>query len=665
MKAAKRDMKLRSKLFEFTCPEKIPVKYAVGDKEYAGIPNEFSPVVTRRFADADITEYTIKAVTPEKLELRVEYKIYNDFAAVEWVFYITNLSESESPVIKNFKVLDGTLQGESPRLLHGNGDNCNESGYSWSCDYLTETPIIKFPDQSDGNSCFGAFPYMRLIFENYSVKMAIGWTGSWESVIYAENDGAHITVGQKSFESYLLPGECVRTPSLTLLAADGEYGVCEDRIRNQWRSWYFAHLLPRDNGQPLPSKLVLHTWNIDGKNEFCGCTEKNQKEAIDTYIKKGMKPDIWWIDAGWYPCNDQWGTGTGNFFCNKENFPNGLGAVGEYCRKQDIQFLLWFEPERIYKGTWVYENKPEFLLKYNKENDWFNHNALFNLGSREACDWLIDTVDALIKEYHIDIYRQDFNFQPMVIWKDNETEGRVGILENLHIQGYYRFWDTLLERNPGLLIDSCSSGGKRNDIETMRRAVPFHYTDVGYGKHPIKQAQYRQMFEWIPYFRSHTMAWDNEDGSYGNVNRPVDKFSYLTVMTAPAITCMIEYYQDGRDFELGNRFNEIWRSTAEIALHSDYYPLTECRKSDEDWYAAQFENTDREEGIIHFIRNILCEEETITVRLHVDIKNLDRTYVLTDKFTGEEKTFVGRELMTGFTYSAPKRSGTVFYYKII
>lgn len=47
----------------------------------------------------------------------------------------------------------------------------------------------------------------------------------------------------------------------------------------------------------------------------------------------------------------------------------------------------------------------------------------------------------------------------------------------------------------------------------MRSSVPLHYTDVGYGHHPIKQKQHRYMFEWIPYFRAHTMNWDNDDGT--------------------------------------------------------------------------------------------------------------------------------------------------------
>ena len=49
--------------------------------------------------------------------------------------------------------------------------------------------------------------------------------------------------------------------------------------------------------------------------------------------------------------------------------------------------------------------------------------------------------------------------------------------ENLHVQGYLAYWDALRRRHPGMLIDSCASGGRRNDIETLRRAVPLLRSD--------------------------------------------------------------------------------------------------------------------------------------------------------------------------------------------
>ncbi len=43
--------------------------------------------------------------------------------------------------------------------------------------------------------------------------------------------------------------------------------------------------------------------------------------------------------------------------------------------------------------------------------------------------------------------------------------------------GLYSLWDRLQQRFPQLMIDNCASGGRRIDIETTSRAIPFFRSD--------------------------------------------------------------------------------------------------------------------------------------------------------------------------------------------
>jgi hypothetical protein len=199
----------------------------------------------------------------------------------------------------------------------------------------------------------------------------------------------------------------------------------------------------------------------------------------------------------------------------------------------------------------------------------------------------------------------------------------------------------------------------------MRRSVPLHFSDMGYGKHPVKQGQFRQMLEWIPYFRTAALCWDQPDGEYnGSKPRELTPFNFLTIMTAPAFSPVFKHDSPEEDFQMVLKYEKIWRETAEISMQADYYPLTETRRSDEDWYASQFDDNERNRGCVHFIRNIKCEAESITVSLHVDEQNLNKRYVFTDKFTDERFEKFGYELKNGFTYACPKRSGTLMIYRI-
>ena len=118
--------------------------------------------------------------------------------------------------------------------------------------------------------------------------------------------------------------------------------------------------------------------------------------------------------------------------------------------------LLWFEPERVRPNTWLSNEHPDWLIGEPE-----NPNKLLDLGNPEALDWLINHVDKLIKEYKVNIYRQDFNFAPLPIWIRNEAEDRIGAIENLHVQGYLKFWDELILRNPGLWMNSCCKRRKK------------------------------------------------------------------------------------------------------------------------------------------------------------------------------------------------------------
>jgi alpha-galactosidase len=285
---------------------------------------------------------------------------------------------------------------------------------------------------------------------------------------------------------------------------------------------------------------------------------------------------------------------------------------------------------------------------------------LLNLGDPEALEWITDRVDSIIKDSGVSIYRQDFNFDPLPIWKQNESDDRIGMIENLHAQGYLKYWDSLLSRNPGLLIDSCASGGRRNDLETMRRAITLHYTDVGYGNHPIKQKQHREMFEWIPYFRAHNMSWDNPDGTYGTKNKSANEFDFHCAL-APSLTSMYTYDDSEENFEIGRKMDAIWREAAEIELSGDYYPITECRCDAHDWYAMQFDDHDNSRGFVQAIRNTLVEDECFLLML--PCIHADKTYTFTDRESGKSFALSSEELSAGITVSLPKRTGVIYFYE--
>ena len=650
----KEDMALLPKLLFYTDPSSVPLSFRYGGQLVRGIPSAFHPTVERRQLDANLLQVIIRGQDEKGLQIQAEYLQYHDYPVTEWLVYFTNQGKEPTSVLSDICIADVVIEGQNPTLVYGNGDTGDEEGYEWFWEKV-DHPIDLHP--TDGTSCRGAFPYMRLLLEGWGVNIAIGWPTPWKAVFTPAKDGINLKAGQHRTHMSLLPGETMRTPRITLMGFTGG----EDRARNLWRRWYFAHILPRENGAPIPPKYCLHNWMAEGMPEFTGANEQNQCGALEDYIQNGLRPDIWWIDAGWYPCDGEW-TQLGTWRPDEKRFPNGLAPVGEICQKEGTQFLLWFEPERVRPGSQLYNEHPEWLLQRTMEDGTYYPHILLNLGNKECCDWVIQTVNRIIREGHVSVYRQDFNFDPLPCWIQNEAPDRIGALENLHVQGYLRFWDAILAENPGLWIDSCASGGRRNDLETMRRAVPLHYTDVGYGNHPVKQKQHRQMFEWIPYFRAHNMSWDNpQDGSYTPpTGREVDRFAYHCAM-APAITDMTPYHAPPEAFALAREMKAIWHRAAELMLTGDYYPLTLCRRDPRDFYAMQFHNSDSGQGFFQVLANSQCTPGLFAARLK-GLKEGAR-YRIEDLESHTVKHLTGAQMMTEIPVELPRRTGVIWFYE--
>ena len=87
--------------------------------------------------------------------------------------------------------------------------------------------------------------------------------------------------------------------------------------------------------------------------------------------------------------------------------------------------MVWFEPERVIRGTqWAVEH-PDWMLDIPEHNN--DTYLLFDLGNPEACHWMSKYIGDMLEENSIDYYRQDFNMQPDIYWAANDEPGRTGM----------------------------------------------------------------------------------------------------------------------------------------------------------------------------------------------------------------------------------------------
>jgi alpha-galactosidase len=353
---------------------------------------------------------------------------------------------------------------------------------------------------------------------------------------------------------------------------------------------------------------------------MCNATTKDQLQFIDRYIEEKMKPNYWWMDAGWYPCDQMGWWKTGTWEVDTRRFPKGLREVSDHAHKKDVKIIIWHEPERVIGGTWLTENHPEWIIG-GKDG------GLLNLGNPDAWKWAAEHFNKLIDESGLDLYRQDFNFDPLDSWRRSDAPDRQGITEIKHVVGYLAFWDELLKRHPNLLIDSCASGGRRNDIETLRRSVPLYRSD--YILEPLgNQGHTYGISLWLPY--------------YGNAGKTIDPYLLRSFM-APCFITIYDMRDKTLNYDLARRMLGEWRQFIPNYL-GDYYPLTPYSVADTTWIAWQFDRPEAGEGVIQAFRRPNSIYESIRVRPRGLVS--DAVYTLTNSDTGGKMQLTGEELMS-------------------
>jgi alpha-galactosidase len=627
-----------------------PFSFVYDGKESATLLSKWKLEGTSRNLDANRTERTLVYTDPQTgLVLRCVALEYHDFPMVEWTLWFKNAGSENTPILENIQALDTQIErGESGEfLLHHNRGSVAAKGDYEPFETVLSPSISKRISAAGGRPTNSDMSYFNVEWPDGGRIVVVGWPGQWAAEFARDaGKGLRIRAGQELTHFRLRPGEEVRSPLMVLQFYRGDW----IRAQNIWRRWMIAHNLPRPSGKLPPFQLAASSSRQYG--EMIHANEENQKMFIDRYVEEGIKLDYWWMDAGWYVNKTGW-PNTGTWEVDMARFPRGLRAVSDYAHSKGVKTIVWFEPERVTAGSWLADNHPEWILGGK-------NGGLLNLGNKEAWDWLVNHVDNLLTEQGIDLYRQDFNIDPLNFWRGNDAEDRQGITEIYHVMGYLAYWDELLRRRPNLLIDSCASGGRRNDLETMRRAVPLWRSDYAFEPIGTQCHTYGISF-WLPFSGAGTVALSTAP-YYGSGKTAVDAYAFRSNV-CPSTGCGIDMREREIDYAALRRLIEQWREHIAPNYYGDYYPLTPYSQETNAWMAWQFDRPEDGRGVVQVFRR--QDSPTETMRLPLRGLRPEASYIVTDLDGNKPERTTGKQLMNeGLTVTLPlKPAAAVFTYK--
>ncbi|HEX2974275.1 MAG TPA: NPCBM/NEW2 domain-containing protein, partial [Tepidisphaeraceae bacterium] len=479
------------------------------------------------------------------LQVRCVLVEYSDFPAVEWTLYFKNTGTQDTPILEDIRSLDAGFalnQREEFLLHHFVGSPCTDHDYE-----PLQTPFgvntHKRIATNGGRPTNSDMPCFNLETGHGGVIATIGWPGQWAADFVRETGRSlRIAAGQELVRLTLHPGEEIRSPLNVVMFYQQDWY----RGQNLWRRWMVAHNTPRPGGKlPAPHLAACSSHQY---GEMIQANEESQKMFIDGYLQKGLKLDYWWMDAGWYINKHGW-PHTGTWEVDPKRFPNGLRAISDYAHGKGVKTIVWFEPERVASDTWLTNTHPEWIHGGGQ-------GGLLRLSEPAVREWATNHIDQLITSQGVDLYRQDFNIDPLSFWQANDAPDRQGMTEIRHVEGYLAYWDELRRRHPNMLIDSCASGGRRNDLETLRRAVPLLRSD--FLLEPMSQQNHTYGIAfWIPF--------------YGTGLNQFDAYSFRSLLCAYINACYDMRRKD-QDYGPVVRMYRQWRQHIAPNYCGDYWP---------------------------------------------------------------------------------------------
>jgi alpha-galactosidase len=611
-------------------PGQAPFSFTYDGKPSAEWLKTWTLSRSSRSLDDTRKEHTLSWTdTKTGLQTRCVAIEYLDFPTVEWTLYFKNTGTRDTPILENIQALEINMErgdlGEF-NLHHSVGSPADGTDYAPRETRLAPNTTKRIA-AAGGRPSNSDMPYFNIESTTDDGLIAVvGWPGQWAADFV--RDGAkklHIRAGQELTRLKLMPGEEIRTPLAVLQFWKKDWV----RAQNIWRRWMMAHSMPKPGGQ-LPQPMVFGC-SSRAYEEMIKADTDTQKMFIDRYAEEGIKLDYWWMDAGWYVQRNGWPQ-VGTWEVDQKRFPGGLRPISDHAHAKGVKILVWFEPERVAEGTWLSENHPEWILGGAK-------GGLLNLGDDAALKWLIEHIDQLITEQGIDLYRQDFNMDPLALWRAHDAPDRQGITEIRHVTGYLAYWDELRRRHPSMLIDSCASGGRRNDLETMRRSVPLWRSDYAFEPIGHQGMTYGLSF-WIPFHGTGTVACEDA-GYYGGGATPVQPYAFWSNV-APGLNCGFDVRERSLDYAALRALFAQFRAVSPN-YYGDYYPLTKYSLDKSDWIAWQFNRPEAGKGMVQVFRR--AGSNFLSGAFPLRGLDKDARYTVTELGSQTTRTLSGGELM--------------------
>jgi len=354
---------------------------------------------------------------------------------------------------------------------------------------------------------------------------ALAWSGSWRMVVEQDQANAvRVTGGFNPFDFgfVLHPGQRLETPVFYSGYTQGGMGAAS-RLLHRFE---LDRILPRTAGlpegsRPKPRPVIYNSWEATGFN----VSEAGQVALAERAAALGV--DRFVMDDGWFGQRKDDHAGLGDWYVNKQKFPNGLKPLIDKVHALGMDFGLWVEPEMVNPNSDLYRQHPDWVLAFPGRPRMEQRNQLvLNLARPDVRAYVFGFLDKVLTENDIAFLKWDYNRNWSQPGWDQLPAGEQKRVYVDYVRNLYSILTELRRKHPKVEIESCSGGGGRVDLGILRLTDEVWASDNTDPYDRLIQ-QYGFSFAYTPQVM---MAWVTDSPHWENQRATTVAYRMLSSM---------------------------------------------------------------------------------------------------------------------------------------
>ena len=424
-----------------------------GKPELAGLPSA-------RGEGAETLIITLR--DPENgIEVELRYTIWADMDIIGRNALITNRGKTPATIEKAFSA-SVDFEDRQYNMLTLSGAWARERG-------ISIRPVVQGDQGTStvrGASSLQTSPFIALMEpgtdENKGqvYAMALCYSGSFQAIVQGDQyAGCRMMMGIQTFDFAwkLESGDSFQTPEAYL-------GWSDEGLNGLSQGY---HQLVREHivsGPWAKSKrpILINNWEATyfdfNEEKLVSIAECARDQGIDLFV----------LDDGWFGKRDSDNCSLGDWTEDRRKLPDGLQGLSQKIHGLGMKFGLWVEPEMISPDSDLYRAHPDWCIHAgNRIRIENRHQLILDLTRKDVREYLIDSICAAFERGQVDYVKWDMNRNINMVGSAELPAERMKEFHHRYILGLYEILREIIGRNPGVLFESCASGGGRFDLAMM------------------------------------------------------------------------------------------------------------------------------------------------------------------------------------------------------